>query len=382
MTNKYNNILNKFKFKVVKMEVFNKPKKDESENKITYNLLTVDDVIIVDYKIIFHQINIKDCTTKSHEDSERLDLKYRLNILSKLGIKHEFKQQGKKSYFFKDSHNVKAVNDYLACKDVGFELTFQQIEYILTGSNPGGQGKSGGGYLRTMYNGEPIPFGLFLKSVNECERFQKYAKDNFDIHDFNGLYDNDMVEQVSFQDWIDHNGCLEKYVKKFRDHSEQWKTIRDDFDKKYEKVKASFYNIDDQVNKYRSEQKKWIKEQYSENAALYHAYFNITNIHEDYEVAHIKPVWLIKKEYLLDKEDPKILDQIRDVNNFLPLPSNIHRSYDKMQFYWTQKGCIEKINTDKLPNNIDEFKQINPEMLKKISHFINEYKIKIIDEQQ
>lgn len=374
----YNNIFNKFKFKVVKMDVFNKCK-DESENRITYDLLTVDDVIIVDYKIKFHQINIKDCTTKSHENSKRLDLQYRLHILSKLGIKHEFKQQGKKSYCFKDPDKIKAVNDYLESDDAGSKLTFQQIEYILTGSNPSGQGKSGRGYLYTMYNGKPIPFGLFLKSVNQCKHFQNYAKKHFDIHDFSGLYE--MAEQVSFQDWIDQNGRLEKYVKKFHDHSEQWKTIRDNFVKEYQHVIASFYQLESQVNKYRSEQKKWIQEQYSENATLYHAYFNITNINEDYEVAHIKPVWLIKEEYSLGK-DPEILNQIRDVNNFLPLPSNIHRSYDRKQFYWTQDGCIKKLITNKLPNNIDEFKQINPEMLNKISYFINEYKIKIIDKQQ
>ncbi len=374
----YNNIFNKFKFKVVKMDVFNKCK-DESENRITYDLLTVDDVIIVDYKIKFHQINIKDCTTKSHENSKRLDLQYRLHILSKLGIKHEFKQQGKKSYCFKDPDKIKAVNDYLESDDAGSKLTFQQIEYILTGSNPSGQGKSGRGYLYTMYNGKPIPFGLFLKSVNQCKHFQNYAKKHFDIHDFSGLYE--MAEQVSFQDWIDQNGRLEKYVKKFHDHSEQWKTIRDNFVKEYQYVITSFYNLEDQVNKYRSEQKRQIQEQYSENTALYHTYFNITNIHEDYEVAHIKPVWLIKKEYSLAK-DPEILNQIRDVNNFLPLPSNIHWSYDRKQFFWTQDGCIKKLITNKLPNNIDEFKQINPEMLNKISYFINEYKIKIIDKQQ
>lgn len=374
----YNNIFNKFKFKVVKMDVFNKSK-DESENRITYDLLTVDDVIIVDYKIKFHQINIKDCTTKSHENSKRLDLQYRLHILSKLGIKHEFKQQGKKSYCFKDPDKIKAVNDYLESDDAGSKLTFQQIEYILTGSNPSGQGKSGRGYLYTMYNGKPIPFGLFLKSVNQCKHFQNYAKKHFDIHDFSGLYE--MAEQVSFQDWIDQNGRLEKYVKKFHDHSEQWKTIRDNFVKEYQYVITSFYNLEDQVNKYRSEQKRQIQEQYSENTALYHTYFNITNIHEDYEVAHIKPVWLIKKEYSLAK-DPEILNQIRDVNNFLPLPSNIHWSYDRKQFFWTQDGCIKKLITNKLPNNIDEFKQINPEMLNKISYFINEYKIKIIDKQQ
>ncbi len=374
----YNNIFNKFKFKVVKMDVFNKSK-DESENRITYDLLTVDDVIIVDYKIKFHQINIKDCTTKSHENSKRLDLQYRLHILSKLGIKHEFKQQGKKSYCFKDPDKIKAVNDYLESDDAGSKLTFQQIEYILTGSNPSGQGKSGRGYLYTMYNGKPIPFGLFLKSVNQCKHFQNYAKKHFDIHDFSGLYE--MAEQVSFQDWIDQNGRLEKYVKKFHDHSEQWKTIRDNFVKEYQHVIASFYQLESQVNKYRSEQKKRIQEQYSENATLYHAYFNITNINEDYEVAHIKPVWLIKEEYSLGK-DPEILNQIRDVNNFLPLPSNIHRSYDRKQFYWTQDGYIKKLITNKLPNNIDEFKQINPEMLNKISYFINEYKIKIIDKQQ
>lgn len=378
MIDKYNNIFNKFRFKVVKMDVFNKSK-DESKNKITYYLLTVDDVIIVDYKIIFHQINIKDCTTKSHENSKRLDLQYRLHILSKLGIKHEFKQQGKKSYCFKDPNKIKAVNDYLESDDAGSKLTFQQIEYILTGSNPSGQGKSGRGYLYTMYNGKPIPFGLFLKSVNQCKHFQNYAKKHFDIHDFSGLYE--MAEQVSFQDWIDQNGHLEKYVKKFHDYSEQWKTIRDNFVKEYQYVITSFYQLERKVNKYRSEQKRQIQEQYSENADLYHAYFNITNIHEDYEVAHIKPVWLIKEEYSLGK-DPEILNQIKDVNNFLPLPSNIHWSYDRKQFYWTQDGCIKKLITNKLPNNIDEFKQINPEMLNKISYFINEYKTKIIDKQQ
>lgn len=372
MENKIQGFLDRFNFKKVEMNVFSKEKNGEN-NRITYYLLVVDEVIIVDYKIKFKQISIKDKTTKSHEKRKDPVIDYRKDILKKLGIKHEFAEGNKESIFINDHNKINEINKYIASRDFASDVTFKNIEYILCGYNPRGEGKSGRGYFNIKYDNQEVSFNLFLKSINQCKEFRK----EYNIYDFEEIYNNNLIETIEFQTWINNNSLLKNYWNKFKKYHENWKTIRSDFEKKCKKLTKSFYRVDNEIRKFRNEQKREIKKILNQNESTYLQYFDISNIKEDFEYAHIKPVWLIKKEYLLTNDSNK-LDEIKDINNFLPLPANIHQSYDKKQFYWTHNGTIKKLINNKLPNNIDDFSKINSEILKKISHFIDEYERKII----
>lgn len=66
-----------------------------------------------------------------------------------------------------------------------------------------------------------------------------------------------------------------------------------------------------------------------------------------FECSHIKPVWKIKKEYLNNTNNKKILVQISNIYNFLPLSPTIQRLYDIITFIEQKMECynyLKKMN--------------------------------------
>ncbi len=90
--------------------------------------------------------------------------------------------------------------------------------------------------------------------------------------------------------------------------------------------------------------------------------FNMKVENIDYEKAHIKPIWLIKKEANKDYNNlQKHINEISDVNNFLPLSCNMHAKYDKKHFYYDQNGNMIMLKNEDTKNviNNQEFKHFS-----------------------
>ncbi|MBR3347857.1 MAG: hypothetical protein IKG36_00385, partial [Mycoplasmataceae bacterium] len=110
---------------------------------------------------------------------------------------------------------------------------------------------------------------------------------------------------------------------------------------------------------------------------LYQQYFGIDSneINDTFDRAHIKPVWLIKEQYLNSKtKDKKILEQIYDINNFLPLSKDVHYLYDSKFFYWNENGELKKIKEEFIETDeIKKFKKIKLEKLELVKKYLKEY---------
>lgn len=95
-----------------------------------------------------------------------------------------------------------------------------------------------------------------------------------------------------------------------------------------------------------------------------------------FECSHIKPVWKIKKEYLNNTNNKKILVQISNIYNFLPLSPTIQRLYDYYYFYWTKDGMLQLLKENepiKEMLNYKNYKKMNESKLKLIKKYINDY---------
>ncbi len=367
--------INNFNFKIVEMNVFN-----YTETIIMKYYLLVDEMnFIHDYKVIYERVEVKNITTRSHKKkkSKNITLDYRIWFIEELGLEHKYQNKNehnkrKKSEYFDYDHinktNINSNNSLIRYRDV----TFQNIIYILLGSNPKGEGKNIG-TLFTQYKNEKINFGFFLQCLNVTKQISsKFININYET-----AWQNKEIKSIMFTEWLDGNDEIRKLFIQFNLRRENWKEIKSNFEKSYKLKRTNFINLETKVNKLRTEQKKNIQNKFG--------ILDINNVINDYfstnstkfEYAHIKPVWYIKYEFN-KKKDENILNQISDPYNFLPLPSTVHNLYDSYYFYWEEDGKMNKLKNNLNMNDVHGYTQINEKQLKNSRYFLKEYK-KVIE---
>ncbi len=380
----FNEFLSEYNPQIVSMDVFSKDKL----NQITYKLLVVNNSFIIDYKIEFKSFSIKLETTGSHQESKKKNHSFILRkelIENVLGLKHKFvslenHNKRKEQNTFNDSINLNKINDFLNdSKNELWRITFQNIIYILSGSNPSGE-SNGKGELTTYYLNSEVPFGLFLGTLNVCKKFRKQYCEKNEINQFNLTYlinkvykwlEND--KNLKLNDFLKFNPELDSFFKEFIKNSKDWKNIRQKMKDNLESQNKKFFSINSEIIKLRKEFTKEIQTKWSDP---YFEFFNIEkDMQVDYEMAHIKPVYEIKNEYLKNS-NKGILKQISDPYNFLPLTPNIHTMYDKYKLYWDYKtGELKSTNDNESLNNneFELFKQLNHSILKEVKKYLKEY---------
>lgn len=368
--------INNFKFRIIKMDVYNASQSIEME----YSLLVDDFNFIHDYKIFFKKLEVRNITTKSHEITKRNSdaLHYRKIFLNDLGLEHLFQDKDKHNkrkniYLFNYSDILKSNLNTERCLINYRKLTFQNINYILSGSNATGEGK-GKGTFYTSYKSNNINFGFFLQCLNVSKDIDK----RFENIDYSSAWEKSPT--ISFSRWLDNSEEIRRLFIDFKINKNEWKNIKKEFKENYRKKRYDFISLENEINKLRREQKERVKRTYGivKLNMLQKNFFNLKILDDKVVYAHIKPVWKIKEEYMNNK-DKKILGEISDINNFLPLPSDIHDMYDNYMFYWNVDGKIINISCQ----NLDRLKKYcitNNHKLQEIFYYLNEYK-KIIKAQ-
>lgn len=362
--------INNYEFKIVKFRAFNA---NDKENILDYYLLVDSSNFIHDYKIKFQQIYITPYTTPAHQITKPSSLLMRKNFLLQLGMQNSFENIKPKKYtLITNNKTIDKINEW-SFHNRWNDIQFQQIEYLLRGSNSSGQG-NGKGYLKLTYKGQKHVFGFFIKELNIYNKIKNVYtnisyKQVWDKYkDFNTLD----KKAISFDTWMDSEKRLRDLFTEFVCSPKEWKQIKEDFRKKFQKLINEYIGLEKIISNYRQEYSKNIERKYQN---LINEFFNINYSKNDY--AHIKPVWYIKKEFLENKKDI-ILKQISNPNNFLPLPSDVHRMYDDYYFYWNVNGSLITIDNHNFSNDdikrISGFNQINKNMLTDdVKWFLNEY---------
>ncbi|MDE7221968.1 MAG: hypothetical protein K2N40_01710, partial [Ureaplasma sp.] len=260
----FNEFLSEYNPQVVSMDVFSK----DELNKITYTLLVVNNSFIIDYKIEFKSFSIKPETTLSHEKTKKENHSFLLReqlIEDILDLKHEFVSpenynKRKMPNTFNDQIFLNKVNNFLNDpKNELWKITFQNISYILSGSNPTGEG-NGKGELVTRYLNSTVPFGLFLGTLNLSKKFRKqYCEDN-KINQSNLTYlisevykslENDGI--LKLDDFLKFNPELNSFFKEFIENPKDWQNIRKRMKNLFEPQNKKFFNINRKIIQLRND---------------------------------------------------------------------------------------------------------------------------------
>lgn len=381
-------ILEDFNFKIIEMNAFTKNEK----TKLKYYLLVDQDNFIHDFKIEFELLEINTFTTKSHKNHDTNKIKLRIKIIeSYLLLKHKFKDEDnfKKRIAYSNisKDKIEELNKKIWNDDMR-QITFQDVEYLLTGSNPSGQG-NGKGYLNTSFENDVVPFGFFLQVLNIKKQIDKQygkSKNQYEVLWKEFWHNQKQDKKISFDKWLNENEILRKYLKSFKYSSSNWKNLFDKFKKELNENKQKWFDLNSKIIKLRKNQKEAFKKFFESNSLkndnktinqfAYEYFWSINHNKSSsrFQYAHIKPVKYIREQYKQTQND-KILDEINDINNFLPLPSDIHELYDKFYFYWEKNGKIQnlkEISKDDL-KRMQKFSQINKNILETRKKYLDDY---------
>ncbi len=370
-----------FDFKVVKLDAYSgdylRP-----NNKLTFYILVDEQNFVHDFKVVFHKAQITRFTTPAHKQHKQTRLEYRKQILAILAIEHSLEEQnGRKPYIDLSALQLEKLNKFIYNTPM-HEITFRNVEYLLIGSNPSGQGH-GKGMLKTRYQDEEYLYGFFFQVLQQSKKIKSYY-DNVDYQDiWKELFNNDNYDSkcIMFDKWINSDSLLRNKFIDFKLAPRNWEAIKKEFENQMKSRITKWNNIISIINKQRSIYRKGIEDILS----AYHSEYPKTELSKEYfdlntntsviEFAHIKPVYAIKEEYL-KTSDTTVLDQISDCNNFLPLTPNIHTLYDKNYFYWNEDGNITLLK-DINESELLGYTKIKPNRLNKVIKYIKDY-IKII----
>lgn len=380
MNNNYN-FKDFYDFKILEMDVFHK-----NETEIKYILL-IDSItnFIYDYKIEFKKLKLRLFTTPSHQKtkSKNSALILRMRIFDILKIKHSFAENKKikklnlQEHYHLNSNEINKLNLFLKSYDLK-NITFQNIEYIINGSNPSGQG-SGKAYLYTKIKNKEYALGFLLQSINKCKS-QKWSN-YIQKQEWNDFIENKWIHLsnknnvTNFEDLLEQDSTLSNYFYSFNYFPKDWKKNKENLYKTLLFRKNSEESFKKIIQSKRNEYKKNIESKFESNLNNLIQLFFKSETNVNFEYAHIKPVFLIKKEFISSSNNLNILDEISDPNNFLPLPIEIHRYYDDKNLYWDINGNMIVLNDEKIPNSYIEFQKINKTILNNsIKKYLEEYK--------
>ncbi len=369
------------KYSFVPITLFLKTgKKQESYCQV---ILLVDEYNwIHDYKIQWKKLFITQFTTEAHfNKSNAFRFKFRNKVLENIGLTNTPNINGRcKQYIDLKNKQIEKINSLFKSEWIG--QTFGNIDYIITGSNPAGQG-------------DPTKSSFYLKNGNQKENigflFQslrlKFKKDELDSNEYKLLWNdyfsrkNNIKQYKDFYEWLNHDHNLKDDFDYFNHRltPQEQKTKIKKIQKKYCPKKTKYEEICNIVRKYRNDlyselNKK--RKNFTENfweKKFDDGYINLV------EFAHIKPVCEIKQECIKNNFDKEILLEIKDEDNILPLNPDTHTLFDKRKIYWDPKsGCL--IFIDQLQHDIvdDNIKNIPQKTLSKIDHFLSWYRDNVI----
>lgn len=358
--------LTNYEFRIVKMEVFNESH-NLKQNQMTYYLLVDANNFIHDYKFQFHKLIITPQTTESH-NKPSLDkrLLQRLQMLKILNIKHTFSEH-KEAIEISDQDLLEKLNKWI-WKENWNNFTFQNIEYLIKGSNPLGQG-SAKGYLKTDYHGISYCFGFFFQMLNIGNAIlKKYNNVSYDSVWYE-YFNNKNITEVDFDKWMEKSD-ISNFFKEYVLNSKNWKNINDRFKIHLNKLRQDFMKLEDEISRLRNKYRNDINKRFQQSGNIINHFFEQADT-TSCEYAHIKPVYQIRNEYL-KTNDQEVLNQIADTNNFLPLSPNVHTLYDKKYFYWTKHGELIDIK-EFINKDILGFSKIRSEVILDIEKYLNDY---------
>lgn len=260
-------ILKDHSFKLVSMRVFG----HKEHNILNYTLLVVDEVIIYDFKVQIEKMTLTMETTASHKETKKNNesLFLRKDFFKILGLQHSFTKEGqlKTKQSIINQNKLDELNNFL-WKFNWKNITFKNIEFLISGSNPSGEGNATSGF-KTIFNATKFLFGFLFQKLNRTKSFQQKYGDNSRADSFFQKYwDDDFknfpegitLERCSFEDWISGEKMLQSFFRAYTDKDTHWKEVNEEIEQWLIPRINKLTNLDSIVHNKRREQKNKVIE--------------------------------------------------------------------------------------------------------------------------
>ncbi|QEH62013.1 hypothetical protein SCHIN_v1c08180 [Spiroplasma chinense] len=296
--------------------------------------------IIKDWKITFHELWLDLSTTPSWFDGKKDIFKIREKLFEELNLKQiPRKNQNHNEIRHLNSNEIEIVNEFLNNRNK-YRSTIKNILTVLKGSNPSGEVKNPWSAEMILdYSGNIKNFAVLIgdlisKRPNYFDLYEINAK-KISLEEFTNL--NEVIKKLFiFMQESKDSGQFKIYMEQVKDYYKKYC----DYEKEAEKIA-------------RNERNK-----YSTNIIRYYTGQNIPcpfgfswNDNWNYQKCHIYEYYMLRdkiEECLYTNnvnECNKYLAMISDPENFIPLPEELHRKFDKHTFTYVN-GVLKVVNDE------------------------------------
>lgn len=310
--------------------------------------------IVMDWKITFSNVEIDLYTTPAWFTGEPNIFKYREELFRTLGLKQEKRPSKDSNKLVTLSENqLSDLNNFLNDRS-SYKSTIKMIVGILKGNNPGGEAKNPNS-AELIIDSCDTPLknfvilldDLVIKHNSNFEAMAVWAKE-IALAQFSQLNDT-LKKAFEFMQKPKNKVDFQIYLSNIKDYYKNY----NDFAQKGEQIASEARKIytANIVNKYSNSQLPF--------DLKFSGQYQRCHIYEYHSLKNM----IIESLYEGDQESAKkYSNMISDPENFIPLPEEIHRHFDKDWFTYKKDGNIYAIHEkgfDYIQNYVlDKYKKI------------------------
>lgn len=299
------------------------------------SLISNEHGIVMDWKIEFSEVMLDQYSTSSWFEKKTSIFKHREAIFSKLNLTQKVRPaQNKNDLIDLSVEQLHVLNNYLNDRNC-FSSTIKMIVGIIKGNNPGGEAKNPSS-AEMIIDSEDTPLknfvilldDLMIKNNNNYDSMEVWASE-IDLTQFTKLNET-LRRAFEFMQKSKSRTDFQIYLKNIKEYYQKYNDFAS-MGEKMAKDARSKYNINVE-NRYSGVQLP----------------FDL-NFSGQYQKCHIFEYYYLKNLIIdsLFNEDmylaKKYSEMISDPDNFIPLPEEIHRHFDKNWFTYKTDGNIYAI---------------------------------------
>lgn len=306
------------------------------------HLLVDESDLIHDFKFKMDEIVIDKYTTDSwfnpENKSKYKQLCLRNELFKKINIGTSERRPSKKSHMLIPLSPMQ-VDETNAFANENMD-TIKSLIWLLKGNSPSGENKAPSqAEMVTSVNGKLFLFALFTKSlvIDQKHRIMK-------THEINEGWKTSEV--LSFEEWLNSNEWIKSQAetKQEAQSKEEYYQFRENSKQYLDKYIQKIYSLDEVIRQYRNAFSKNIDDEYLKPQRMPINFVSRGEI----EYAHIKPVEQIRAEAIelvkMSKGIEKLMHEISDTNNFVPLQPTLHTLFDSGEFTFESGGEVKFFN--------------------------------------
>ena len=261
-----------------------------------------------------------------------------------------------------NKNQIKIVNDFFNNRQK-YTSTIKNIVAILKGNNPGGEVKNPSSAEMIIDSIKNLKYKNFVILIDDLVMKKRDVyNENYDPYDVYEEY-YQFSDPISFEEFCQLNPHLEIVFNWFQTSmtQEKYKRYLQGIKEFYKKYNSAIDIITKKCNLARSKYSNNV-DKLLEIIENYNGHLPFGIPRDKLQKCHIEDVHHLKDlaiyAYRENKSYKEYIERIADPNNFIPLPEDIHRKFDKNYFTYDTNGHAYPIKIPEGEKFLNEYKDM------------------------